>query len=156
MTDQSRNIATGNGAPVSDPNWKAKEVWTLRRGDKFTIEVVHQYREPMPESLALLGERDGGHRWNVYAYIYNKHPHFHQFDGVSMFQQAAADLHLHSGPSLFAYHYYASGEIASVQVGCDYQHWNDEQYTFMADAESAASIFADARRLFDQLVGMEI
>ena len=121
--------------------WKRKDLWS-RRGRDFCVEISHREEERVGWS--------GRHRWNIYAYIYPKHHLFDAFDGDSMFQQATENLPMHGGPSSLQWHRDNTGTLCSVQVGCDYNHIDDEAFTH-TDVESAESVFRDAEILFAHL-----
>ena len=55
-------------------------------------------------------------------------PHFKQFEGDNLFQDATSDIPLQYGPSKLEYHKNDLG-ITSVQVGADYHHSHDERFT---------------------------
>ncbi len=123
-------------------SWNRKELWR-RAGDGFSVEVSRH--ECTPDDYGK-----GPHRWAVYAYIYPKHPHFKNFSGDSMFQDASNIMPFHGGPSYLRWHVDAGPEktITSVQVGADYDHLYDSPFTHMATAEDADEVFADAEALF--------
>jgi hypothetical protein len=131
--------------------FRHKDVW--RKGGKhFLVTIEHFTEEP---SQFDYGDDDGRHRWCVYAYIYPKHPHFGQFSGDSIFQEAASVLPLHAGPSYLRYHYDDNGkEVTSVQVGADYNHLHDNRFTHYATSDDAKEVFNDAERLFERLTSM--
>lgn len=116
-----------------------------RRGKDFLIEVT-RHSEPAKSEF----DDEGPHRWAVYAYIYPKHPHFSAFSGPHMFQDAAAQLFFHGGPSLLEYPMY-EGKVTCVKVGGDYHHLHDERFTRYATAVEAHEVFEDALELFEQL-----
>lgn len=124
--------------------WKKKELWH-RRGEGFCVEVSHH------KSDVRIDDSEGPNRWCVYAYIYPKHPHFKNFEGDSMWQDAASTLPLHGGPSFLRDHFDAQGNITSIQVGSDYHHLHDESYTHMDTEEDARSVFCDADELVERL-----
>ena len=126
-------------------NWKHKDIWK-REGKDFLIEVSRH------EGVA--DGREGTHRWAVYAYIYPAHPHFGEFAGDSLFQDATADLPGHSYCSYLRYHANAAGEVTSVQVGWDYHHDGDWMFTHDATKDDALRQFRDADALFDALQAM--
>lgn len=124
-------------------NYRHKDEWK-RQGRDFLIVVSRHSVD--------VAEYEGPHRWCVYAYVYPKHPHFARFDGTEkMWQDAASALPLHGGPSFCRKHMNAAGEVTSYQVGADYNHLRDDQYTHFATAEEACSVFVDANNLFDWL-----
>ena len=129
-------------------NYRKTEDW--KRWGKDFLVVVNHYTSATPAEFAC-GE--GPHRWCVYAYIYPSHPHFEAFDGTeTMWQDAATVLPMHGGPSLLRVHTkHPDHAIASYQVGADYNHLHDDEYTHMANEIEAASVFRDADELFDWL-----
>lgn len=129
-----------------DSTWSHKDLWS-KRGNGFCVEVSH-HSVPLSSISPELGE----HRWCVYAYIYPDHPHFAKFDGSdSFFQDACQELPLHGGvisnASYLRYHYTTDGKMTCVQVGQDYNHLHDEQFTHLAPAKAAVVLF-DGDRLF--------
>lgn len=104
---------------------------------------VSRHEVPMPETVQV---RLGDHRWCVYAYIYPKHLLFKEFEGPSMFQDAANKLPLHCGASFLKYHRSEEG-VTSVQVGADYSHLHDDHFTYYATMEEASEVFRDAHEL---------
>lgn len=122
-------------------DWTHKDIWK-RPGRRFLIEISRHSVD--------VYEGEGAHRWAVYAYIYPKHPHYANFSGDEMWQDAASAMPCHSYPSYFRRHK-IDGKVTSIQVGWDYNHLHDDQYTHMATADDAGSIFYDANRLFDWL-----
>jgi len=129
--------------------WRKSEQWR-RQGEGFVVEVYHCI-EQGPESYD-----DGRHRWNVYAYIYTDHPHFKNFSGPAMWQDAATAMPLHAGPSFLRWFYDDDGKKAvSVKVGSDYHHLGDDHYSFIGTEAEASSVFADAAELFDWLAARQ-
>jgi hypothetical protein len=126
-------------------DWRHKDIWSMD-GKNFMIQVS-RHSEPMREESGCY-DSEGPHRWCVYAYIYPKHPHFAAFNGTEeMWQDAAAMMPMHSGPSLCRKHLNADGEVTSYQVGADYHHLHDWAYTQQATKDEAAGVFDDAREL---------
>lgn len=132
-------------------NWVKHERWWLR-GSNFTIEVIHS-----DLGRDQRNSDDGGHRWCFYAFIYDDHPHYDNFTENDMSQEACRMLPMHSYPSYFErLESHRSGRLMvtkSVKVGCDYNHYGDEHYTYVDTEESAKlnGIFDDAQRLYDWL-----
>ena len=99
-------------------NWNRKELWR-KFGKNFMVEVS-RHEEPATDSGC--SDSEGPHRWCVYAYIYPKHPHFATFDGTeAMWQDAAACLPLHGGPTFCRKHLNAKGEVTAYVA-----KWKDE------------------------------
>lgn len=121
--------------------WEHKDEWH-QRGEHFLVAVKHYTVEPSPFDPDM-----GPHRWNVYAYIYPKHRWFSEFSGPEMYQPATRKLYLHAGPSFLRWHYNDDGTPASVQVGSDYAHLHDDQFSHYATPEDAAEVFLDAEQL---------
>jgi hypothetical protein len=124
-------------------NWRHKDIWNYRE-QTFSVEIVRWTDDSSWND-------EGPNRWNVYAYIYPKHPHFAFFEGDNIFQSAARSLPLHCGASRVIVHRNADGTIASYQIGSDYHHSYDEGFTFMGTQEEAGEVFADAERLIEWL-----
>ena len=124
-----------------------------RRYDHFLIEVVRRTRPP--RKTDDWGEC-GPHLWNVYAYIYPPHWHFAAFSGNEHWQPATDDMPLHGGCTFLEYHW-KQGEtglvVSAVQVGCDYNHLHDVDYTYDADGVTP---FRDAKTLANWLLIREV
>src|ERR1700749_75877 len=135
------------------PEWGRRDSWR-KHGKDFMVEVYH-YTETPREETSWYGEGEGPHRWNVYAYIYPKHPHFAAFKrDEGMWQEAGATLGFHGGVSLLEYPQY-DDKVTCVKVGCDYNHLHDAPYTRMENREQASEIFDDADTLFERLTNMD-
>ena len=91
-------------------------------------------------------------RWNVYAYIYPKHPLFDKFKGNSFWQDATILFPFHCGVSFLKYHY-KDNCVTSIQVGSDYNHDGDNYYSHLNNTNEDSSIFEDAKKLFIQKYG---
>jgi hypothetical protein len=160
MSQASSNLATIEAntkplpAPPALPAYTEKHEWRLA-GPGFVVTVSkHEVEEFFDE---------GGNRWCVYAYIYPSHPYFKEFKGPSLWQPATEAMPLHHGCSYLKYHLSDAGSgsstgtggnsnnIASVQVGCDYNHLHDEHFTHAATKEAAHQVFHDAEFLFKWL-----
>ena len=124
--------------------WDKKDEWH-KHGKDFLVVVKHYTAFVSPEFM------EGPHRWNVYAYVYPKHPQFGKFEGKEMFQPAANEMPFHCGPSFFRVHRDDDGNIASIQVGSDYNHLHDEKFTHMETKEQASEVFDDAEELINWL-----
>jgi len=136
---------------IKQQDWSHKDLWRMS-GKHFVVEVS-RHEEPRTEEPYGCYDSEGPHRWCVYAYIHPKHPLFASFDGTEdMWQDAAASLPLHGGPSFLRIHTsHKTKEITSYQVGADYHHLHDDRFTRMATADEASEVFADARQLFNRL-----
>jgi len=124
--------------------WRKAEKWT-RHGKDFAVEVYH-HTAPGPETFD-----DGLNRWNVYAYVYPNHPHFAEFKGADMWQEAATAMPFHGGPSYLQWFMNHAGNAQIIKVGSDYHHLGDDGYTVMASPAEAWSVFNDADKLYDWL-----
>lgn len=125
-----------------------------RRKTHFSIEVVRRARPASTEYDPWEGR--GQWIWNVYAYIYPSHWHFAAFSGSDHWQPATDDMPLHGGCTFLEYHW-RPGEtglvVSAVQVGCDYDHYGDEQHTHDADGVTP---FRDAKALANWLMIREV
>jgi hypothetical protein len=131
-----------DAAPMGLETWDHKDEW--RKSGKGFMVVVSRHNG----TADVFG--DGPHRWNVYAYIYPKHPSFVEFDGPHMWQSAATSLPFHGYPSLLEYPMY-EGKVTAVKVGADYHHLHDTHFTHYATPQVAYEVFDDAQALFDCL-----
>lgn len=130
--------------------WAKSERWK-RHGKNFTVEVVH-WTSPRPEWDQYRGENC----WNVYAYIFPKHPMFKAFNETDdIFQDAASSLHLHAGASWCKSKCDRSGAVYCIEVGSDYSHHGDDHFGHMETREDAYEVFRDAVELFEQLEGRQ-
>jgi len=123
--------------------------WHLT-GNGFHLKVWHTKKKPIP-GLAIFDD-EGRNRWCVYAYIYPNHPRFKLFKGDDLYQPATREgIYLHRGCSFCRTHQNEKGEITSYQIGSDYNHLHDNNYTFLDTAEDALQVFEDATTLYRQL-----
>ena len=130
-----------SAAEHATDHWDHKDEWR-KHGTDFLV-TISRHNQPSMDQF------DGVNRWAVYAYIYPKHPHFANFDGPHMWQEASGAMPLHGGCSLLEYPMY-EGKVTSVKVGADYHHLHDD-FTHYATPQDAYEVFADADRLFDWL-----
>lgn len=137
---------------VSQPEVKAEKAieWSPKRewwfnGPDFLVQVKHH--------IAGFDDDEGRNRWNVYAFVYPKHPHFQAFSGENMMQDACTALPLHRGPSYHRVHYDAKGAVTAHQVGCDYAHIHDERFQKSGpeDQFPNGTVFQDAQDLIQWL-----
>ena len=126
-------------------NWKHKEQWQ-KRDSNFLVEISRHEVEKSD-----MFPNDGIYRWCIYAYIYPTHPLFKNIHNEDIHQESVSKMPLHSGASLVRNHHDSDGEVTSIQVGADYNHLHDEQFTLIYEVEDASSIFDDAERLFEWL-----
>ena len=130
-------------------DFRKSELFTLD-GDNFIVQAKHWVELSYKGMQAF---NDGRNRWAIYAYIYPKHKLFAEIkaDG-GMWQDAFNDLPLHRGCSYFKRHIDdESGKTTSYQIGCDYNHHGDDEFTYMKDERDAWGVLEDARRLFKVL-----
>lgn len=123
--------------------WRCANLWR-KRGSGFCVEVSHH-------TVDHYDRHRGSNRWCVYAYIYQQHPLFANFEGDGLFQDAALTLPLHGGPTLLRWHHDNEGNRTSIQVGADYDHMDDEFYTYLCVEDDARSVFNDAEKLVSYL-----
>ena len=119
--------------------WAHKDEWK-KYGRDFCITITRHTFE------SDLSRCEGPHRWCVYAYIYPNHAHFSKFEGPDHWQPASEEMPLHGGSSFLRYPM-EDGEITSVQVGADYNHLGDDEFTQYATQAEAYEVFHDAENL---------
>ena len=133
-------------------NWQHKDEWRTS-GAGFSVVVSRHsvvFPEPRP---SFCSDLEGPNRWCVYAYIFPKHPQYAKFEGTAI-DQDAAKLDMHGGCTYLRRHFNEDGKETSIQVGADYNHYGDSEYTRMETQEDAHSVFNDAQDLFDKLANM--
>ena len=116
----------------------------LTRKSNFSVEVVHS------KTPGIYTEEN---HWCIYAYIYSNHPSLELFTSDEIYQNATESFPFHGGCSFVRRNYNSEGEVVSVQVGCDYNHYRDDDYLTMSTIEEAGSIFYDAEKLVKYLEG---
>jgi len=126
--------------------WNKKQEWH-KQGNGFTIVIKHSTNIDYPSEYMDYGNN----RWFIYCYIYPKHKLFDKFNGSGMWQDSAVELPLHGGPSYLKWHYDDDGLKTSVQVGCDYSHLYDEEFSFFDNLENNYEVLNDAEKLFNYL-----
>jgi hypothetical protein len=124
-------------------NWIHKDIWT-RREKSFCVQVSRHEVSSYPF------EELGPNRWCIYAYIYPSHSYFLKFKGTDLWQEATLTMPLHGGCSFLEWKEHDK-QITSIQVGADYNHLHDRDYTFFATKEEAVSVFIDAEELIEWL-----
>lgn len=127
--------------------WSHKDEWKMP-GKGFLVVVSRHSVETTPSDAY---DNCGTNRWAVYAYIYPTHPRFEKFVGSDMWQVAATELPLHSGPSFLRFHLDENGNKTSVQIGADYNHLHDDEFTYFETKEDAYQVFNDAEKLHEFL-----
>jgi hypothetical protein len=122
--------------------WKHKDTWQ-QVGQSFMVEVSRHE--------GVSGFDRGPHRWCVYAYLSPMHPRFDAIITRRMSDDGVADLPLHCGCTFNEWTMSETGKVLCKQIGADYSHYGDDAYSYMATADAAASVFADAQQLFTVL-----
>jgi len=127
-------------------NWNHKDEWSVR-GTDFLVQVTRH----TVKQIEGFSAGEGENRWCVYAYIYPKHPKFSVFTEEAIYQPATEDIPLHGGCSFCRFHVNSAGERTSVQVGADYDHLHDEEFTHFATKDDAWEVFHHAKKLLNYL-----
>jgi hypothetical protein len=135
--------------------WRHKDVWT-KREKNFLVQIS---RHSNKQYALINGEFKytdiDENKWCLYAFIYPHHPLFEKFDGRDFWQEACGFFEWHGGCSYLEYLRDSEGKIVSVQVGCDYNHYQDDHYLEMATKDEARSVFMDADRLVESLKSLD-
>ena len=132
--------------------WAKSEKY-LRRGKGFCVEVSRHEVKPTDER-----DDRGRFRWCVYAYIYPTHQLFQaamDYMTPGSNEDAIRALTMHGGVTL-KHVIMMDGdrtEVSSVQLGCNYNHLDDERFTHYETKEDAVCVFLDANMLFNELGG---
>jgi hypothetical protein len=132
-------------------NYKHKETWS-RRGNNFLIEVTRwesmdkERYERLKKEIGLL---TGRFVWNVYCYIYPKHPFFNKSKTEDIFDCPVENLHY--GCTFAHWHNNKDGEVVCKQYGSDYGHYTDGEFAKIENPEDAYVVFNDAEDLFKEL-----
>jgi len=124
------------------------ETWELR-GKNFTVEIKHWKHARYTHEHEIEPEVN---RWNVYAYIFPKHPIFNEIN-EKLFDNDIGGV-FHCGLSYNTWKYDEDGQITCKQLGSDYQHLHDNY-------ESTSDIYStpcqtDAQELFEHLAEYEL
>lgn len=125
--------------------WNHKDEWR-RNGNGFMVSVSRHH----------IDSGEDANRWCVYAYVYPRHRIFEHMDKTddACVLSGCAGLSCHSYVSFYKAHRDASGEVKSIQIGWDYNHDGDYQYTTYSTPDDAHMVFWDAGELFKQLEEM--
>ena len=123
----------------------------IEKGEGFSVEVKRWYNPPSKFSLEsdIFDDEDNGPwRWNVYAYIFPKHPIFKEIESDSLFEIGEIAEYFHWGIS---YHDWKRNEdsITCKQLGSDYGHLHD-RYRLVDNIDNTPCK-RDAERLFKYL-----
>lgn len=126
---------------MNKADWKQSTHW-LRRGDGFSVEIKHSVD-------TVRDDGKGPNRWCVYAYIYPGHPRLTLYDPGThtLFQPISRLLGLHGGASYFVANHDHKG-LTSVQIGSDYNHLYDFEFTIRGADEMPWDVANDADKLF--------
>lgn len=123
-----------------------KTIW-LHKGKDFTVEVV-VWRNPEQVIPVNLSDIVPQYHWNVYAYIFPKHPMFEQIIKEDLFDYGT-DIPLHWGASYHQWKYDKNNSVLCKKIGCDYQHLHDDRFGRYATKEEAWEVFRDADSLIE-------
>lgn len=131
---------------MHEPKWEHKDTWKSH-GKNFLVEVVRwqspEYDIDYSEVISYKNH------WNVYAYIYPKHPLFDKLDKThtQWFRQPIDNLHFHRGCSYMQWYIDQTGEYTAVQLGAGNGH--------IATKDEAWWMFRDAKLLYNQLLQLQ-
>ena len=125
-------------------DWTHRDEWR-KRGEKFLVTIT-RHAETTSDF-----DPHGPNRWCVYAYIYSEHALFSKFVGEDLWQAATENIPFHGGCSFCRKHMSAEGICTSYQVGADYSHLGDEEFSRYVTQDDAAEAFSDAQRLVNYL-----
>ena len=122
------------------------ETWR-KRGKYFCLEIKHWVSDFI----------ETRHNWNVYAYIYPKHPAFNEIKENKLFIDHEIQNYFHWGLTFNKWHK-EGDKIISKQLGSDYKHLDDNYHRCSRLEQTPCE--EDAMRLFDYLeernnIGME-
>jgi hypothetical protein len=132
-------------------NYTHKETWS-RKGKDFLVEVVRWERmteEQCKKMRETIGDIGGRFIWNIYCYIYPNHRLFDAIKEESIFECPVNNLN--SGCTFARWHINQKGEVMSKQYGCDYNHYDEEHFTYIEKPDDAYVVFNDAEDLFNEL-----
>ena len=120
---------------MSDFNYQGKQKVWKREGSNFLVEVK-RWRPGYGENI-----------WNIYVYLYPKHPLFEKSeDGICNSQ-----IDFHGGCTHSWFSYDKDGDARVKEYGCDYAHYGDGRFGRMKTKEDAYEIFNDAREIYEYL-----
>lgn len=123
-----------------------KTLWT-HKGDNFTVEIC-VWRNPEQVIPDEVSDIVPVYHWNVYAYIFPKHPMFDQITKDDLFDYGV-DIPLHWGASYHKWTYDKNNAVSCKQIGCDYQHLHDDRFGRYSTREEAWEVFRDAENLIE-------
>jgi len=128
-----------------------KQEWK-HKGNNFLVEVARwtDTSDRAAKNLLLEELKDiiPDNHWNVYAYIFPKHPLFEKIINDNLYNYGL-DLPLHWGASYHSWDYDSKGKVVFKKIGSDYQHLNDERFGKYVTADDAWEIFKDADELIE-------
>ncbi len=116
-----------------------KQSWK-HSGKNFEVEICHWVLNNVELELSDYVQEN---RWNVYAYIYPKHPLFNEIVRESIFDYGI-NLPLHCFASCHYWIYDAKGTVVCKKIGSDYSHLHDDCFGKYKNKEEAWRVFKDA------------
>ena len=129
-------------------DWQHKDIWSVRYSDNnFSVTVEHFTRTP-------IFFNEGENSWCVYVYLYPEHPLFKEInpklgEPLNTWDERFYNIPFHGGCTYAQLHINDNGTITSIQLGADYQHFGDEEYSRMSSKEDAYLVFYDAKKLIN-------
>jgi len=93
-------------------------------------------------------------RWDVYAYIYPKHPIFDEIESDNLFLEHNITGQFHWGLSYHEWNYDKEGAVYSKKLGSDYSHLHDT-YERICDINLTPTE-RDAENLFEYLTNVKV
>lgn len=132
--------------------WQKIDRWR-KQTTEACVEICHGYRDnPTIPGTDFQGQRIN--HWNIYAFIYPGHPLFSEIDLTDAWPD---NIPMHGGCTYFKIHRDNGGkEILSLEIGCDYGHYQDDRFELMTTFEEASEVVADAERILLFLTQKEV
>ena len=126
-------------------NYSHTDLYSRKR-QTFTVEVSRHTVKEDSEN------RWGKNRWCVYIYIYKQHPLWEYLNN----DKTENPIWIYNLPGHGDISYYKvwkddTLDVTSYQLGWDYAHEWDMNYSHYDTAEEANSVFLDAQRLYEVL-----
>lgn len=91
---------------------------------------------------------DDEHIWNVYAFIYPKHPRFEELCQVE--NAWNCPLYFHAGANYMRKHYDENGAVLSIQFGNDFNHIHDYENR-CTELREVPRVLENAQALYESL-----
>jgi len=126
------------------------ETWQ-EKGENFTVEIKHW---KCPSFDIRTDEKFIADRWNVYAYIFPKHPVFDEISTDHLFLDHHITDMFHWGLSYHQWNYDKDGKVYSKKLGSDYDHLHDN-YERVSDIERTPTQ-NDANELIEYLKSVSV